>query len=220
MEVRGALVEKKREEQLTKKDEKKDKIEYSLYERFDTFSLGINEKVRIFFSEGDVLDFSLSGITNEFIRFDIGDLKGSVLFIRKEIILDIDQDGKNDLSIKYQKITDGQALIYFEILDNREENINYESIWQDEQHIRVGRNYTLIKNSSNRFLIEIFVKAINLPIYLSYNVDGTRQNTITLKKDKHILISAKNHLQIQIGNYNSSVFILNRRPINLFFGRQ
>lgn len=220
-EIRGAMTEKKRERKLLgeseseSENEEKREAYYSLYERFDTFNLNVGDKVRIFLSEKDVIEFTLRGITDEHVSFDLGSFKNSSVSVKKGIIFDLDQDGKDDISIKYQKMVNDQALLYFEMLYNREDKVDFENLWKKFEHVKVGRSYTLIKNSSNRFLIEVFIKAMSLPVYLSYNLDGTRQATKTLNKGEHILITARDHLQVQVGNYRTAIFILNKNPIDL-----
>lgn len=194
--------------------EKDEKITYSLYERFDTLNLKAGNRVRIFLN-GDVVDFVLRKVDSQVISFDLGAIQGGTLSIRKEILVDIDEDSIKDISIKYQKNSDQQALVYFEMLRSREDDVDYEQIWKDQEPIKVGKSYTLIRNS-NRFLIEVFIKATTLPVFLSYNVDGKRQNTITLESGGQIIITAENHLEIQVGNYRSAIFVLNRQPISFF----
>ena len=199
---------------LANNEQRDQRVVYSLYERFDTLNLKQGNRVRIFLN-GDVVDFVLRKVDDQAISFDLGSIQGGTLSIRKEIVIDIDNDDTKDISIKYQKNSDQQALVYFEMLRSREDEADYEQIWKEQEPIKVGKSYTLVTNS-NRFLIEFFVKATTLPVFLSYNVDGKRQNTITLEAGGQIIVTAENHLEIQIGNYRSAIFVLNRQPISFF----
>ena len=186
---------------------------YSLFDRFDTFPLKENDIVQIFFSDKKI-NFHLLRISNDYVSFDVGRFKASTLTIREKIAMDLDNDGENELILKYQKKGDNHVMIYFETIPKQSEETDLSVYWREREKVKVGKSFTLIEEATPQ-LISFYVRATSLPIYLSYNVDGRKQNSFSLDPNTDVLITAENHLEIQIGNYLSGIYLLNKRHIDL-----
>ncbi|BBM89877.1 hypothetical protein COTS27_01590 [Spirochaetota bacterium] len=187
---------------------------FALYGSSQTFEMSESDQLRIFFSN-NVFVLSLMDITANSVLFTDSDNRPHSLALHNRHFIDFNNDEQADLLLKYQKLSGELAIVFVENLTFSESLVDYEYIWNNQQHVLVEKNYTLLTNQI-KIPITVYVKALTLPVHLSYNIDGRRQNTVNLSTGASIIITADEHLELQIGNYLASGLIINNIPINLF----
>ncbi len=192
---------------------------YSLYSRFSTFDLVDNDMVKIFFNNR-IYSFHMSGIDNTFdnkivVNFDFNNERLVRIYLFEEVRMDIDLDGQDDLLIKFQKISGEIAIIFFSLLNEGVKNVNYESIWNYQEKVIIPKGEIVLLRDQNKIAIQTYIKATTLPVHLTYNIDGQRQNIVNLLPGNTVELLAHDHLELQIGNFRSINFIVNYMPIKL-----
>ncbi len=202
---------------ITKGNQKiQSSIIYSLYENRDTFDLKKSDKVKIFFRE-KIVEYELIDIVeNKFLTFrssSQGELKVSLY---QETYLNLDENTKEDLGIKFQKQSGDIAIVTFSLLNENAKEIDFKTTWNNVEKINLNNNKEEVVIIQNHYKvpIRIFIKTTYLPVHLSYNIDGQKQNQINLSPYEEFSLSAENHLIFQIGNYKSVQLIVNQIPIN------
>ncbi|HMB00366.1 MAG TPA: RodZ domain-containing protein [Spirochaetota bacterium] len=132
--------------------------------------------------------------------------------------LDLDNDEVKDFRIKLKKISGDLTFFYLEKIKKNESSITYRQIWQDYEHIIIDEDYYKLfsqipENTKNP--IKVYVEAGNLDSHISYTIDGKKENKRNMKPGEYTELTAKNQLQLQIGNYRHVILIINDKPINL-----
>ncbi len=190
---------------------------YSLYEKSDTFDLELGDKVKIFSGE-KIIEYELSEINREgarrLVTFEIDAGRKINLSLHREYFFDLTADGEDDLIIKYQKNSEDIAIVTFSILAQDDKTIDFDQLWNNKAKVNLAES-TVLVNNHFKTPIRIFIKTSYLPVHLSYNVDGQKQNQINLSPYSQFSLAAENHLTLQIGNYSSTKLIINSFPINL-----
>lgn len=192
---------------------------YSLYSRFSTFDLADNDIVKIFFNNR-IYSFHMNGIDNTFdnkiaVNFDLNNEQLVRIYLFEETRMDIDLDGQDDLLIKFQKISGEIAIIFFSLLNEGVKNVNYESIWNYQEKVIISKGEIILLRDQNKTAIQTYIKATTLPVHLTYNIDGQRQNIVNLLPGNTVELLAHDHLELQIGNFRSVNFIVNYMPVKL-----
>ena len=193
-------------------EDKSNITEYTMTKEKEAFDLKLNDLVKIFF-DNSYYFLEIINISSNAVDFNYNDESFSI-FEGNTIKIELDNDENKDLEIKLKKISGELAICIFTQINFEQKTTDYTSIWKNENRIQVLNEYTLFKNQE-RSPIELYIKAISLPSYLSYHVDGLQQDAIKLETGNDTIISANEHVEIIIGNYKSVIFIINKIPINL-----
>ncbi len=186
---------------------------FALYGQSQTLELSEGDQLRIFFANTIVL-LSLTEVTAETLSFTTTNGSKHHLNLHTKHFIDLDNDDTAELLMKYQKLSGELAVIFVENLLFGVVQVDYEQLWNTHKHVLVGKHYTLLENQA-KLPITVYVHARSLPIHLSYNIDGRRQNTVNLSTGASVTITADEHLELQVGNYLSAALIINNIPINL-----
>ncbi len=192
---------------------------FSLYNKTDTFDLEVGDKIKIFSFLG-TSEYTLTSISSSFERNRFIEFKNSAtgqvtkLFLHLEYFYDLNQDGENDLLIKFQKLSGDIAVTSFTILEQKDEEFDFDKIWNSQTKVKIPlkKDINLIENHF-KTPIEIFIKTGFLPVHLSFNIDGQKQNQINLKPRASFSLIAENHITLQIGNYASTKLVINKIPL-------
>ena len=185
---------------------------YKMNDQKETFDLKVKDEVDILFNSS-YQKLVVKEIKESEVKFYLNDSEFA-LMEEGDIAMDVDGDETEDMEIRLKKISGELAIVHINQIHYNDKAVNYQNIWDTQEHILVKTDYALFKNQEKK-PIEVYVKALKLPSHLSYHLDGRRQNTTMLDTGKDIIISAEEHLEIIIGNYRSVMFIVNKIPINL-----
>ena len=185
---------------------------YKLTEEKETFDLKAHDSVNIFLNN-EYRKFVLKAVHEDFVRFNVNGMDYSI-GETNPMSIDLNNDESTDLEIDLKEIAGELAIIFFRLINYKNQSVDFQHIWNTQGQILVGKQYTLFKNQK-KVPIELYVKAESLPSHLSYHIDGRRQNSIKLNTGSDRIIVAEEHIIIDIGNYRSIMFIINKIPINL-----
>lgn len=185
---------------------------YKMNSQKETFDLKVEDEVNILFDSG-YQKLAIKSIEDKKMSFYLNDGEFS-LTEEESLTVDVNKDQTDDIEIRLKKISGELAIIHINQLNYQIKSIDYQRIWDNEEHVLVNTDYVLFKNQE-KTPIEVYVKATTLPSHLSYNIDGKRQNTSMLNAGKDIVILAEEHIEVIIGNYRSVILIVNKIPINL-----
>ena len=203
---------KKKENVLITSEDKLNVIEYTMIKEKEAFDLKLNDSVKIFLG-GSYYFLEVINISSNAIGFNYNSEFFSI-FEGNTIKIELNNDENKDLEIKLKKISGELAICIFTQINFSQKTTDYSSIWKNENHIQILNEYTIFKNQE-KSPIELYIKAINLPSYLNYHIDGLQQDAIKLETGNDTIINANEHVEIIIGNYKSVMFIINKIPINL-----
>jgi len=189
-------------------------IEHTMIGEKTSYPLKKGDRVKVFINNkmNLVILNEISGNKNN-IELAINNKKISLEQF-KNAYVDIDNDQVDDLDIKLKVITDDTAHILITLIHYGSGKVDFQNIWKTQEHIAVGKEYTLFKYQ-DKFPIEIYIKTTDFPCHLNYISDGQRQNTINLEAGRDTTVTAKEGVEIIIGNYKTVIFILNKIPLNL-----
>jgi transcriptional regulator with XRE-family HTH domain len=186
---------------------------YLMYKENESYDLIAGKLVHIYHNDA-VHKFKLISINGDIdISFNLDNQEYS-LSQGKSLLFDVDSDKRNDLEIKLKKISGDLAFVFFRKITSSSTTSDYNKLWESQEHIKVGKEYILMQNQEKK-PISIYIKAVNNPSFLSYNIDAKIQKTQTLEAGKSEQIVADGHIEIQIGNYRDVQFFINKLPINL-----
>lgn len=164
------------------------------------------------FHNNALYKISMDAISTSNVRFSFNDIPYN-LQAGNSLFFDLDSDATEDIRLDLEHFGGDAANVHLSRLGEIGE-IDMDEIWTEHPHIAVGRQYTLFKRQY-KSPIYLYLKADTQTSHLNYNVDGRRQNALTLQRGEFIEIDAEEHLEIVIGNYKSVRLIVNYMPIDL-----
>ena len=187
---------------------------YQMSQKTGTFDLKVKDSVEINNQETQTT-FNIQSIENDVVFINIIDNGQNIyLKLNERLFIDINVDGQNDLELHLKEIIEDSLKLQFNVLNYEKQELSYEEIWLTKKPITVGKNYTLLKYQK-KIPIEIYLKAQRQPSYVSYNIDGKRQNSKNIQPGETLSIDAEEHMEIQLGNYRSLIIMVNKQPIDL-----
>ncbi len=187
---------------------------YKMLQKTGTFDLKIKDSVEINHQEIKAI-FNIQSVENDIIFIKINETEQNIyLKLNERFFVDINEDGQNDIELHLKEIIENSLKLQFNVLNYEAQELSYEEIWVTKKPITVGKNYTLLKYQK-KTPIEIYLKAQRQPSYVSYNIDGKRQNSKNIKPGEDLNIDAEEHIEIQLGNYRSLIIMINKQPIDL-----
>ncbi len=205
---------------------------FTLYGKLDIFEMREQDELRVFVGKS-LYALRLTSISAESLKFQ-ENLNNKefpaklwertfVTFEPEQSLGGLEQNAStmlqsssknSDLLVKYQKLSGDIAVVYVENLRFEDSVLNYGVIWKNSSHVSVEKEHVLLENQ-NKGPINVYVKALQLPVHVSYNLDGKKQNSVNLSIGMDISILAQDHLEIQVGNYKSAAFIVNGIPLTI-----
>ena len=186
---------------------------YKMYQKVGSFDLRQEDSVQIL-DESIKSEIKLKTLEPNSADVLINNTTTLTLKENNRFFLDINEDGENDIELQLKKIWGALGTLYINVLNEEEVEVNVEKLLAQKTPIKVGKEYYLFKNFK-KVPIQIYVKAKKQPSYITYNVDGERQNSKTIEPGKSLVIEAENHAEVQFGNYRHLFVMINQEPIDM-----
>ena len=181
----------------------------------ESFDLSIGDQVEILLND-KFFSLTLSAINLEEENATFA-FKDKIQKFREEgeVIIDLNDDLIEDVSIVVEKINKKIISVFFKSLNYETKVINYKNLWNNkEKRIKVSSSYKLSTNRSTKY-IELFIQANHLPSYIEATIDAKKEKTFLLNPLEFDIINAEDTLEITIGNYRTVSLIVNQIPIDL-----